>query len=55
VKATPRKPATQPEKTVTGNGASSRVMDERLSKLKSQAEASGDWTEYFAAKRKAAK
>lgn len=55
VKATTRKPTTSPETTLSGNGRPSGAVDDRMAKLKSQAEASGDWTEYFAAKRKAAK
>lgn len=55
VKATTRKPNTSPETTISGNGRPSGAVDDKLAKLKSQAEATGDYTAYFEAKRKATK
>jgi hypothetical protein len=47
------RPSTNPERRVTGNAGFSGGSDKQLAKLKAKAEQSGDFTEYFAAKRKA--
>lgn len=48
----PKKPA--PERTVKGNGPLSGAVGANLETLRKQAEDTGDWTAYFAAKRKSA-
>jgi hypothetical protein len=55
VKATTRKPASNPEPSLTGNSRPGGVADDRLNKLREAAERSGDWSDYFAAKRKSQK
>jgi mannitol-1-phosphate/altronate dehydrogenase len=50
---TPRKPSATPESRVTGTGKTPATAQARLDDLRKQAEASGDYTEYLAAKRKA--
>lgn len=53
LKVTPRKPATLPEKTVAGGSAPGTTLAaQRLDDLRRKAEASGDYSAYFAAKRK---
>jgi hypothetical protein len=54
VKATPRKPASTPETTVTGNGRPSGAMGVDMEKLRQQSEKTGNWDDYFAAKRRLA-
>lgn len=53
LKVTPRKPAVAPERKPTGSGSTPTNMQGRLEKLKAEAEQSGDWTRFFAEKRKA--
>jgi hypothetical protein len=55
VKASPRKPASAPETPVMGNARPAGATDDKLAKLREQAERSGDWSDYFAAKRRSAK
>lgn len=48
----PRKPATKPEKTVkSSGGVSSTANERRLKQLEEQAEKSGNYTEYFRARK----
>ena len=55
LKVTPRKAAPLPERTVKGSvsAATSAVSSSQLEALQKKAQASGDYTEYLAAKRKA--
>lgn len=53
LKVTTRKPAVTPERKPMGSGSTPTVPAARLDKLKAEAEQSGDWTKYFAEKRKA--
>lgn len=53
LKVTPRKPAVTPERKPSGSGSTPTVLQNRLDKLRQEAEGSGDWTKYFAEKRKA--
>lgn len=52
LKVTTRKPAVQPESRPTGSGTPPATSSARLEKLKADAERTGDFTQYFAAKRK---
>ncbi len=52
LKMTPRRPATQPEKTVTGTGSPSGAVDSTLDRLRAKAEKTGDYSEVTAYRRK---
>lgn len=50
-----KRPALSPERRVTGNtGTGGGLTDKRLAQLKAKAQQTGDYTEYYAAKRVAA-
>lgn len=51
LKVTPRKPAAAPDRKPVGAGATPAATQTRLDKLRAEANASGDWTKYFAEKR----
>lgn len=51
LKVTNRKPATPPEKVVSGSGRSSGSVDSTLEKLRAEAEKTGDYTQVTAYKR----
>jgi hypothetical protein len=52
LKVTNRKPATTPEKVLTGTGSTSGSVDSTLDKLRAEAEKTGDYTKVTAYKRK---
>jgi len=52
LKVTNRKPATAPEKVLTGTGSTSGSVDSTLDKLRAEAEKTGDYTKVTAYKRK---
>ena len=51
LKVTNKKTAPTPEKTVRGTGGVSGTVSNKLNELKAKAQASGDYTDYFAFKR----
>jgi hypothetical protein len=51
LKVTTRKPAVAPETKPAGSGATPVAHQTRLDKLRAEAERTGEWTQYFAAKR----
>lgn len=52
LKVKPRKPATQPERQVTGTGRTSGTVDSELERLRAEAEKTGDYTKVSAYKRR---
>lgn len=55
IKAAPKKTAPPPERTISGSGRTPGATASNLERMKADANKSGDWTSYLAAKRKAGK